>query len=629
MHLVSLEVKGLKSLRETKVEGLDHYNVFIGKNDSGKSTLLECIGLVTNILSPLDAKHVAEVITDRPQSGSLRVSITVRISEDDVADMGMEADELAQRALERMRIWRFGLELPVHMGLEETQFYVNHAGFVSGNEYTELLARDAAEAKWRVLNPRGLQAVLSNLDAGRDRTLSGLADGSWISVVQAPYVTHDSLWPTEAFYLGALRRLGASVTQLQTARDAADEMPLGATRRLESSGGNLVQVVETLKSTYPDEFHQIETLIASLFPEVVGIHTPTEGASKVIRLSTGAALQPLQSFRLSEVGMGVRQALIVATAVASPEGSSVILVEEPENNLHPGAQRVLAQWLKKYAVENHKQILVTTHSTIFASTEDDCSTYLVRLDDDQGTKATKLDTGHQPLVKEELGIRNVDLYGFNGVVLWEGDSEYQAMPLLLEAIAEQVGKSVHAAGLTSRNLYGHTNAKLQAVRQFLGLLDTLDIASYVIMDDDEGVREELEKLVQDDLLPEGHYHVWDQGRKMHGRNPDVGCEFEDNFSNDQLMEAATSVAQDAGITIEFNVDEFARRCTEPTGKTSDVLRKYYYQVTDYGLSKPDLARKLAELVTPELRGKAERTVKEYEFEKVALDIFRRLGGLNV
>ena len=113
---------------------------------------------------------------------------------------------------------------------------------------------------------------------------------------------------------------------------------------------------------------------------------------------------------------------------------------------------------------------------------------------------------------------------------------------------------------------------------------------------------------------------------MHGRNPDAGSEFEDNFSNEQLVAAARGVAKDAGVTKEFDVDEFARRCTETTSKTSEVLRKYYHEVTEYGLSKPDLARKLAELVTPELRGKAERTVKEYEFERVARDIFAKLGG---
>ena len=628
MHLVSLEVKGLKSLRDTKIEGLEHYSVFVGKNDAGKSAILQAIQLLRHQVPPLDENRARDVMSDTPERGRLRMSMSFELSEADLRAIPGAEKWADQEVLGRIPRWRYDFEMRVgDKNWSGANLYVTGCGPVRGDDYGRLfaLADPDAPNEHRKLGQGYVERVLTIADKGIQSQLEALTAEYWFKGKSTPI---DARNPPRGqdFYFDFLSQFVERIRFLNPSRAVDDEMRVEERNILEPSGRDLTQVLETWRSSDVVRFRIVRDCVKDLFPDVKDLHLSREMVSTVFRVASGRALQPRESFRLAHVGTGIQQALVVSTAVVSAEEGGIAMLEEPELNLHAGAQRTLANWLRTHALENNKQILLTTHSTIFASTEKHSSTYLVRLDEDKGTQVTRRDVGHQPLVKEELGIRNVDLYGYNGVVLWEGDSEDQAMPLLLEVLAEQAGTSVHALGLTSRNLYGHTNTRLQAVRQFLALLDNLDIAPFVLMDDDEGVREELDKLVEDGLLPEGRYHVWEQGREMHGRNPDAGSEFEDNFSNEQLVAAARGVAKDAGVTKEFDVDEFARRCTETTSKTSEVLRKYYHEVTEYGLSKPDLARKLAELVTPELRGKAERTVKEYEFERVARDIFAKLGG---
>lgn len=630
MHLVSLEVKGLKSLRDTKIEALGHYNVFIGRNNAGKSAILQALRLLSPLEPELDLDRAREILTDRPQAGRMRLSATFMLSDLEL-DQLPGAEELRGRAvLGRVDHWRYDMEMRVgHELWPEPQLYVTACGPTIKDDYAPLfrLPHPDNPSQWEVLRPPDFDRVLK-LDSRRiGSQVAALQGDPWRTVAGTPLKARNPgrvgqafLWPLGEF----VKRLSF----LDSGRSAGDESALVETRTLEARGGNLTAVVETFLSAGGSEFGTLEHLIRHMFPDVATVRAPTEGEHKVLRIAMGEQQDSARGFRLSETGMGLQQAIMVATGVVAARQGSAILIEEPENTLHPGAQRELADWLRKEAVENDKQILISTHSTIFASTEKHCSTYLVRLDKKEGTKVTNLKAADHPLVKQELGIRNVDLYGYNGVVLWEGDSEAQAMPVVLDVLAEKAGTSVHALGLTSRNLYGHTNMRLQGVRQFLGLLDDLDVVPYVVLDDDEDVREELHKLVQDGLLREGHYHVWEQGRKMHSRNPGVGCEFEDNFSSEQLIEAARSVAADSGVSVELDAAVLAKRCAEFTTKTSDVLCKYYHEVTDYGLSKPDLARKLAALVAPELRGQAERSVKEYEFEKVASDIFTKLGGMR-
>ena len=629
MHLVSLEVKGLKSLRDTKIEGLEHYNVFIGKNNSGKSTVLQAVGLLNTLERQLADDEAPEVLTDRSQSGSLLFSATFRLSESELGGLvGAESLEEGSQS-ESFRVWRYDFEMRVGDDLwTQRQLYLLRCGFMDEEHHTPFMQlRDVQhpEGGYNTLTPDHVGGALAISDVPVEATLSRYLPGA--SRVGTP-IRANSRGVQEEFYIEFLRGFLAKLRRVDAVRAAEDEMGVASKVALDSSGADLTQVLETWRSSYPERFAVIEGLARDMFPDILRVHLPREGENTIVRIASRGDPGPLAAFRLSQVGMGVQQALMVASAVVAAEAGGVLLVEEPENNLHAGAQRVLAEWLRKHAVENDKQILLTTHSTIFASTEEHCSIYLVRLDEKEGTNVTKLEAGHQPLVKEELGIRNVDLYGYNGVVLWEGDSEDQAMPLLLEVLAEQAGTSLHALGLTSRNLYGHTNTRLRAVRQFLRLLDDLDIAPYVIMDDDEGVRKELAALVQEGLLPDGHYHVWEDGRKTQGRNPEVACEFEDNFSDEQLVEAAVAVAADAGESVDLTAAGLTSRLAESAKKTSDVLCKYYWQETEYGLRKPELNSKLAEMVAPELAGKTERTVKEYEFERVARDIFAKLGGMR-
>jgi predicted ATPase len=633
MHLVSLEVKGLKSLRDTRIEELDSHNVFIGKNDSGKSSILQVLRLLQPSGREAEPGQPHELVSGKPERGRVLASLTFRLSDDELAGYPDFDKWRDRRAIERVRNWRYDLEMRVgHRRWADGDFCITACGPVAGEDFGRVFCVDDLDSP---MNHRTLQTVhLELLVRVRNQSMESLLDSTptsyWSSSATAPaLVFPDRGGSSGDFYWPLFHKFVGGISHVDPTRRVEDELTLAPELELKASGTNLTRVLSTLERNDRNRYRLVLDLARSMFPRLADVHWTLEGQGTVLRIADSLEQEPLAAFRLSQVGTGVQQALVILTSVLLSEKGSTVLLEEPENNLHPGAQRVLSAFLSRHAIEADKQILITTHSTIFASNEEHCSTYLVRLDEEEGTKVTKLEAGHQPLVKEELGIRNVDLYGYNGVVLWEGDSEDQAMPLLLESVAKKVGTSVHALGLTSRNLRGKTNVKVQAVREFLCLLDTLDVVPYVVMDDDQGVREELDKLVQDGLLPEGHYHVWEQGRKMHGRNPGVGCEFEDNFSDEQLVGAAMAVAQDAGVPVELSVAEFAKWCAESSSKTSDVLCKYYWEKAEYGLPKPELNRRVADLVVPELSGDAARTVKEYEFEKVARDIFRKLGGFDV
>ncbi len=65
---------------------------------------------------------------------------------------------------------------------------------------------------------------------------------------------------------------------------------------------------------------------------------------------------------LLDVGFGVSQVLPVITMLLTTPEGSIVLLEQPELHLHPGAQAHLADLLLQVAEERHLQLIVESHS---------------------------------------------------------------------------------------------------------------------------------------------------------------------------------------------------------------------------------------------------------------------------
>jgi len=102
-----------------------------------------------------------------------------------------------------------------------------------------------------------------------------------------------------------------------------------------------------------------------LFCEKFGIKSVWVGWKEHNILTSGYKDSFLgSSHRFPSLGYGSKQLLPVIAQLAYSDTDSIILVEEPEISLHPDYQRLLAALFGR-AVNEGKQILVTTHSSYF------------------------------------------------------------------------------------------------------------------------------------------------------------------------------------------------------------------------------------------------------------------------
>lgn len=151
-----------------------------------------------------------------------------------------------------------------------------------------------------------------------------------------------------------------SLAALGPIATSAEDAPMLAT-----DGSGLVALLDFILGTERDDFAWIESELSRLMPAVAGVRLlpaqylrdDTIWPGKEIRIKTSdGAVVPT-----SDVSEGVLLMLGFLTLARAPNRAAILLMEEPENGLHPRLLREAVRVLQAIS-ESGTQIILTTHS---------------------------------------------------------------------------------------------------------------------------------------------------------------------------------------------------------------------------------------------------------------------------
>ena len=202
---------------------------------------------------------------------------------------------------------------------------------------------------------------------------------------------------------------------------------------LKEDGSNLAQVLLKLKED-DQKFQEYLSCVKSVLPNLTGV-VPTVFAQNTV----GVEIQfhdPILGRRdlnigLRECGTGTSQVLCILYVVVTSRHPKIVIIDEPNSFLHPGAAKRLIEVLKNYT---QHQFIIATHSPELIQVAEPDNLLLVKWSD-AGSVISDIDRKDIEAIRftlGDLGVGLSDVFGLERAIWVEGPTEAACFPILLQ-----------------------------------------------------------------------------------------------------------------------------------------------------------------------------------------------------
>ncbi|MFL6210928.1 MAG: AAA family ATPase [Pyrinomonadaceae bacterium] len=435
MYFSRFQLHNYKSYYNTGwIELAPGFNVVTGQNNAGKTALLEGIGLTLTANPHLSL--ISKDTATTPLNSMSWVNVTVKLSSEELWNLLTYRGEKFQMFIsyphrESELARKIGIE---SFGDEAADAFIGWLFSRDVYEFDLSFQRiDFNKGKWDTLEPHlscfGIPvepAVHMNL--GVDPFGRQLEAGS----NKTGHARHD-------FGVAIADLIEARVYSFKAERYGFDECARGESRTLKSDASNLAAVLDNLQ-TNSKRFSQYTDLVKEVLPQVRQVAVRTNpGNERYVKTyiwTDDAALERDDlAFSLSECGTGVSQVLAILYVIfTSKTQRKVIVIDEPQSFLHPGAVRKLIDILKQHS--EHQYVIATNTPTVIMA----ANLSTISLVKQVGAQSTveSLDvkkTENQSLWLNEVGASLSDVFGLDKVLWVEGKTEELCFKMILEQVA--------------------------------------------------------------------------------------------------------------------------------------------------------------------------------------------------
>jgi len=169
-----------------------------------------------------------------------------------------------------------------------------------------------------------------------------------------PLIGGDARFQAVSRFLSEMRVYRIDPAALRTMQDPDGGM------RLRSDGSNTASVLREIQRESPDAWRQILEILESIVPGTVGIQPKKQGNKLTLEFTQDWAQKKPVKFEAYNMSDGTLRVLGLLTAVFQHPSPSLLVIEEPEATIHPGALGSILDVLRHAG--RFMQVIVTTHS---------------------------------------------------------------------------------------------------------------------------------------------------------------------------------------------------------------------------------------------------------------------------
>lgn len=376
--LQKIRIKGYRALHDFELDlPPARPLVLIGGNATGKSTILDALALIQSVADGRAGRAILNrggwaAVTWAGAGGDIELTVTFSeaspIFHNDRAPVEYMVRLGGVRSVptildEEVRVYK--------QGLDKAPFVALKGGPVRWVANVQTRANDAA-------TPSAADGMVIN------SVLSGVSDEARYPTPMHVKAALQAIAFYPSFALGAAPDSGDGV------HDPIGARPVELTRRIKSSGRDLLNALHTLSTEHPRVWDSLLADLSAVFPWCQSLRFPPGPGRGLITLTwldarSGATLY------LDDMSEGMRVYLALLAALHAPDDPALIAFDEPERSLHPHALRRIVKVMESRA--ERTPIVIATHSDrlldhLEAPTE---ALRITRFSSKHGVRAEKLD----------------------------------------------------------------------------------------------------------------------------------------------------------------------------------------------------------------------------------------------
>jgi predicted ATPase len=343
--LKHIEINGYKSLRKVKVE-LSRLTVLFGPNASGKSNFIDGLQVLSRIASNRTLSDaISEPLRGYPiEQFSFPIGGLASLLSQDTAEFSFSVDLETGKPTGH---YRYAINVcirPASGSLSVGNEYLsilNKKGEVKGNPSIEKMS-DQIRIR-RKSKPANPQREPLNLN------YAILSDTRFRGIEYRPIERcREELSGWRTYYLDPRVAMRSAMTP----SDVLDIGPLG---------GAIAPFLYKLSNSRKNHYMAIKRTLKSLIPRIEDLNVDLDKKRGVLDITVQQDGIDYSNRIISE---GTLRVLSLCAIAANPWGSGLVAFEEPENGVHPRRLELIADLLAAMALDQGRQVVVTTHSPL-------------------------------------------------------------------------------------------------------------------------------------------------------------------------------------------------------------------------------------------------------------------------
>jgi predicted ATP-dependent endonuclease of OLD family len=444
MKLKKINLSNYKSIKDTGEVSLENINIFAGKNNTGKTALIESIYRV------IQGNFKDQFALENKAALNLEIELN--------------DDELS------------ALYENVSSGyvLKEVNKFKLYFLYCFTNNITILNKID-------MYNDGAYKPFYTNTsEPGKNQYVIKNDKGGGITHVGT----------TPGFILNLMKFLKDKIVYISGSRFVPEDENAELNNSLLIDGTNLNRFLYTLHNNNETIFDTIKKTFIQIFSDVETISTPISIGNKTnVSLVFHGNPTPIP---LYNCGSGLTHTLLLL-CVYFTKDKSVVLYDEPQVFLHPSAEKAIYDIISRS--EKH-QYLLTTHSPILINYPFNKNIFHVRKEDGVSIFTT-LDKIQKVL--SDIGVKNSDFALSDKVLFVEGETEEVVIPIILSFFGFiQIGYNYRIIKMKGTgNEFSKKSAMTrnkQKLDMVLGEISESPIPYKIIIDLDEKTEEKIEEI---------------------------------------------------------------------------------------------------------------------------------------